>query len=145
MFCLLALPQLLMAQTTPAEKEVWQGEQKYWDFRTAGKIDEYMSLWHDEFVGWPTGNARPGGRADIRKRIETELARTRPGSYKAKLEPLSVRVFDDVAVVFYRADTVRVDTAGTSVEAHLGITHTWKRTPQGWKIIAGMSAEDFNK
>src|SRR5438309_10687439 len=111
MFCLLALPQLLVAQATPAEKEVWGGELKYWDFQTAGKLDEYMSLWHDEFVGWPTGNARPGGRADIRKRIETEL-----GQHAAS-------------------------TPGASIEARLRITHTWKRTPQGWKIIAGMSAE----
>src|SRR6266704_3803284 len=35
-----------------AEQEVWSGEQRYWDLRAAGKIDEYMNLWLDEFTGW---------------------------------------------------------------------------------------------
>jgi ketosteroid isomerase-like protein len=146
LFFLLTLSQLLQPQSfSIAEQEVWERELQYWDFRTSGKIDQYMALWHDDFFGWPAANTKPGGKDDIRKRFESELGNSRPGSFTVKLEPLSVRIYGDVAAVFYRAGYGRVDNTGTRIEAHVRITHTWRRTAGVWKIIAGMSAEDANK
>lgn len=35
------------------EKAVWQLEEDYWHFESAGDVDSYVKLWHDDFVGWP--------------------------------------------------------------------------------------------
>lgn len=137
------IAMLSAAQTpgfSPIEQEVWNGELRYWDYRSAGKVEEYMSLWHDDFVGWPVRSAQPGGKADIRKSFENDLANGRGGSFTLKLEPLTVRVFGDIGEVFYRARYGWLDRNGKSIEFNFRITHTWKRTPAGWKIIAGMSA-----
>src|ERR1051325_8893916 len=124
---LLALPLLLIPQSfSPAEQEVWERELKYWDYRTTGKIEEYMALWHDDFVGWPAALSQPGSKGDIRKRFENEVHSSRPGSFTIKLEPLSVRVYGDIAAVFYRARYDRVDNAGTRIETYVRITHTWR-------------------
>jgi ketosteroid isomerase-like protein len=135
------MPESLSA----AEQQVWEREVQYWEFRTTGKIDEYMALWHDDFVGWPAANLQPGDKGAIRKRFEHEVHNSRPGSFTVKLEPLSVRICDDIGAVFYRSRYDRVDNAGTRIETHVRITHTWRRTAGVWKIIAGMSAEEPDK
>ena len=129
---------------SPAEQKVWSGEQRYWDLRTAGKTEEYMTLWHEEFTGWPRTSAQPSVKADVRSEVSNILKNTRPGSYVARLQPLSVRIHGDFAFVFYRVQAARVDAAGNRVETRIRIHHTWWHTPSGWKIIAGMSANDQN-
>jgi len=130
---------------SPEEREVWSGEQRYWDFRTAGKIDEYMTLWHQDVTAWPRTLAKPGGKNDVRREVSNLLTNTRPGSYTVRLEPLSVHLNDDFAFVFYRAHASRLDAAGNRVETHGRIHHTWWHTQSGWQIIAGMGADDGNR
>ena len=125
-----------------AEQEVWSGEQRYWDLRAAGKIDEYMNLWLDEFTGWPWSTAQPVGKAGIRAEVTNSLAKIRPGSLTTTLEPLSVRIHGDFAFVYYRVHAMRVDMTGNQIQTIVRIHHTWLHTRAGWKIIAGMSARD---
>src|SRR5262245_49721066 len=134
---------MLQPQTLSAvEQQVWDRELRYWDLRNSGKIDEYMDLWEDGFVGWPARIAQPGGKADIRKGIEADVGDGRPGSFTVKLEPLSIRIYGDVAVAFYRARYGRINNAGDRVEAYVRITHTWRRAAGVWRIMAGMSANE---
>jgi len=49
-----ARPSFVSTQRfSPEQHEVWKEEVKYWDMYTSGKIDEYMSLWDEDFLGWP--------------------------------------------------------------------------------------------
>lgn len=130
---------------TGDEQVVWQKEVDYWEFRVSGKIDEYMALWHRAFVGWPGSSLTVGGPEVPRKMVEAELRSTRPGSHKVVLEPLSVRLFGDTAVVFYRVFATRVDLAGRKIERYLRVTHTWMRTDGKWQIISGMSGAESEK
>lgn len=125
---------IMIAVMSPEQRDVWSGEQRYWDLRAAGKIDEYMALWDDEFTGWPQTTKEPIGKDGIRAEVLRQIAEERgTGGSKVTLEPLSVRIHGDFAFVFYR-----VHFEKASVRIH----HTWRRTPAGWKIIAGMSAPD---
>jgi ketosteroid isomerase-like protein len=132
---LMAVP--LGQSMSPAQREVWSGEQRYWDLRTAGRIDDYMSLWLDEFTGWPLSSPEPVGKAGVREELTNSLAKAPPGSLTVTLEPLSIRIHGDFAFVFYRVHALR-SNAQTTARIH----HTWFHTPGGWKIIAGMSARD---
>ena len=127
-----------------AEQEVWQEEVKYWDSRTPGKLDEHMALWHENVIAWGSTLQKPGAKADIRDNVAGVLRDTRPGSHAAHLDPLVVRINGDFAFVFYRANEVRTDLSGKRRESRFRVTHTWWRTPSGWKIIAGMGATDSN-
>jgi ketosteroid isomerase-like protein len=130
------------AEYTGAARAAWDGELRYWETRAAGKIDEYMALWHEDFTGWPAAEAGPGGKDVIRRRVEREIADTKPGSVSVRIEPLSARGYGDTAVVFYRARALRTSRSGARVEAYWRITHTWMRTPGGWRIVGGMSANE---
>jgi ketosteroid isomerase-like protein len=112
--------------------DVWSCEQRYWNLRTTGKIDEYMSLWDEEFTGWPLFDAAPITKAGIRTHIENEVADPHRIT-KVELDPLSVRIHGDFAFVFYRLK---------AADGLFRMHHTWHRTPEGWKIIAGMSARE---
>jgi ketosteroid isomerase-like protein len=143
---LLALPALLQPQTfSNAEQEAWDRESHGWDLRTAGKVDQYMALWDDDFAGWPAGYPKPVVKADLRSGLVRELANTQPGSNTVKLEPLSVRIFGDVAAVFYRVRYGRIDNAGARTESLARVTHIWRRTAGTWKIFTGMSAVEPNQ
>jgi hypothetical protein len=53
--------------------------------------------------------------------------------------PLSVRIYGDVAIVFYREKDARIDGNGKRVESSARTIHTWIRTADGWKLIGGMT------
>ena len=127
---------------TPLESEVWSREQQYWDLMTEARVEEYMALWHDDFAGWPPWSSEPVRKSDIRREVTRGLANIRPGSYRAQLEALSIRVQGDFAFVFYRASATGLDRAGRQFEERYRIHHTWWRTNSGWKIIEGMGANE---
>ncbi|MGD1072376.1 MAG: DUF4440 domain-containing protein [Bryobacteraceae bacterium] len=130
----------MASKLSDAQREVWNLELRYWHTRTSGKLEEHMSLWHDEVAAWGSMLDAPGTKADMRNNVAGILQDTRPGSYTCDLEPFSIRVEEDFAFVFYRTHEVRTDLAGDRREARVRIIHTWWRTPQGWQIIAGMGA-----
>jgi hypothetical protein len=38
-------------EMSEAAREVWQLEEKYWEFAQAFDLQSYRALWHEEFVG----------------------------------------------------------------------------------------------
>ena len=142
---LLTAPSVLEPQTfSAAQLDVWKEELKYWNLRTAGKLDEHMALWHEDVIAWGSTLQKPGTKADVRSNVAEVLRDTRLGSYTTDLEPLVVRIQGEFAFVFYRVHEVRSDLAGNRRESRVRVTHTWWRTRRGWQIIAGMGASDSN-
>jgi ketosteroid isomerase-like protein len=127
-----------------AQQDVWKEELRYWNLRTAGKLDEHMALWNEDVVAWGSALPKPGTKAEVRDNVAGILRDTRPGSYTADLEPLVIRLQGDFAFVFYRSHEVRSDLAGNRKESRLRVTHTWWHTSRGWQIVAGMGATDSN-
>lgn len=128
------------ADLTPAEQAVWQMEEIYWKNVQAGDVDAYLTLWHEDFVGWPCFSWEPSDKSKIggwvREIRDSHLKLT------YQLKPLAVRVFGDVAVVQYAAEYVTQYGDGTRSGAGLWrkFTHTWKKTDGRWQIITGMCA-----
>ncbi|GAC1653480.1 MAG: hypothetical protein NVS9B15_14160 [Acidobacteriaceae bacterium] len=120
------------------ERTVWEKEEANWRFVQTKDRDAYVGLWDDRFVGWPRLEPEPihkntsFGSLEGRKLLDYQL------------EPVSVREYgDSVVITFYRVTIHSTDQTGAD-ERTIGarLTHTWMKTPQGWQIIGGMSAED---
>lgn len=117
---------------------VWGLEEAYWRYVKAGDVENYVTLWHDDFIGWPCGQEHPKRKDSIgdwvRKvrdeKISLEYALTREGD----------QGFGDIVVVHYsftRVDTFpdgRVEGRGKRSK----ITHTWQQVGDKWLIIGGM-------
>src|ERR1700730_3163284 len=84
---------------SPAQRQVWNMEEKYWEFMKALDREGYISLWDESFVGWPYSLTDPIRKDIIRLDPFSQL---QGGTVKnVQLEPQAVQVFDDVAIVYY--------------------------------------------
>jgi ketosteroid isomerase-like protein len=126
---------------SPGENAVWQLEEDYWRYVSAGDVESYVELWHDDFVGWPCHELHPAGKGDIGKWVRD--VRDNRWKLTYSLKPLAIQEFgDDVVVVHYAAEYVYDYGDGTRSGAGLWrkFTHTWMRNSDRWQIIGGMCA-----
>ena len=129
-----------MEPNQTVEEEVWAGEVAYWDSVRNFDLDRYASLWHDAVVGWPNNQPAPLNKSAILKLMSAVLAVLQPGSVEVHLKRLSVLVVGEVGIAYLEVSSRAVTKAGTDFRFQERFTHTWLRTPGGWKIIGGMAA-----
>ena len=136
----LAFPIAAHDRTTD-ENAVWQLEEDYWRFVSAGDVDSYVKLWHDDFVGWPCFEWKPARKGDIGKWVRD--IRENRWNLTYQLKPLDIQAFGDhTVVVHYAAEYVYDYGDGTRSGAGLWrkFTHTWMKSEDRWQIIGGMCA-----
>jgi hypothetical protein len=119
---------------SPQKKEVWNGEQDYFRYLQAKDLKSFMLLWDDNFVGWPDYSDHPLRKPDIESSVAEEFQTTptsAPPNFSPK--PEAIAVFGDVAVTYYFWPE-----ADETSPLKYRITHTWRKGPEGWRIISGM-------
>lgn len=117
-----------------AEREVWDYEEAYCRYLNANDLNGFMSLWHPNFMGWPSSQAAAVGKSKIREIIVAY------GKLDCQLAHPTVKVFGNTAIAYYELTLSfkgKEDKPETQV---LKVTHTWLRTDSLWEIIGGMSA-----
>jgi ketosteroid isomerase-like protein len=121
------------------EDKVWQLERSYWEYVKALDVPGYKSLWHDDFVGWPSTATAPMHKDHITDWLEEErVAQDKLQCYK--LEPAGFTVVGDVAVTHYHLTEHWLDKNGKGEPRTIKVTHTWLRVKDSWQIIGGMAA-----
>lgn len=141
MMAVVLLTSALFAMPPAADADqVWSLENSYWQYVKANDLQQYRTLWHASFLGWPSISPEPLRKDHITDWI---TARTSKGetlkSYD--LERLTTQVTDNMATVTYRVRLTWADTNGAGQPSTIRIIHTWVRSPGGsWQIISGMSA-----
>lgn len=151
MSALLVASVLLMAASNRAvvsaapgakadEDKVWQLEHSYWEYVKALDVAGYRSLWHEDFVGWPSTEPMPLRKDHIADWLSSDIAEQ--NTLKCyKLEPAAITVVDNVAVVHYHLTERWADKSGKSEPPRtIKVTHTWLRTKDSWQIVGGMAA-----
>jgi ketosteroid isomerase-like protein len=136
----LAAPRIFAQEMTPAQKEVWQMEEVYWNDVKASNADHYASLWHPSFLGWPRDRDRPAGKKEITEGARKKMAAGRVVSYEFLSK--AVTVVGDVGVTQYSVRATRTGKDGTNETYTSRVTHTWLKTGNIWEILGGMSAPD---
>ena len=136
------LAPALAADFDGREEEVWKMEEAYWRYVSAGDVEAYVALWHDDFVGWPCFSWTPQGKANIGSWVEE--IRDNDWTLDYDLRPEAVQLFgQDVAVVHYAAEYVFGYPDGTTRGEGdwRKFTHTWMKVGADWQIIGGMCAD----
>ncbi len=127
------------SQQSAEEQEVWKLEHAYWEYVKALDLEGYRSLWHRDFVGWPSSSAEPARKDHITDWIKKFTDKgLRLKSYT--LTPAASQATGDVVITHYWMTDLWVDKQDRGEPDNTKITHTWIRTPEGWQIIGGMSA-----
>ncbi len=133
----------LVAQEMSAQEQaVWQREETYWRYVKAGDVENYMTLWHEGFVGWPRTSASPVEKAGIRQVFQQLAAQRRQLSYEFLQKVVHVR--GDVGVADYSVKVSYTDKEGKAQTDLQRLTHTWVKSGDRWLILGGMSCTETN-
>jgi Domain of unknown function (DUF4440) len=101
------------------EDKVRHLEHSYWEYVKALDVNRYKSLWHEDFVDWPSTEPMPLRKDRIADWLSLDIAEQ--NTLKCyKLEPAAATVVDNVAVVHYRLTERWVDKTGKSEPPRLG-------------------------
>ncbi|MGJ7498641.1 YybH family protein [Variovorax sp. RT4R15] len=128
-----------MTASSP-EQEVWELELASWNHLRAGDLDAYMSLFHEDAVGWPNNQARPLDKSGLRELNARILSMIQSNAGAHELRQLSVHAFEGIVIAHFEVLGQAVTRTGQEFSVHERFTHTWMRNADGWKIIGGMSA-----
>ncbi len=113
----------IQSQASENEQTLWNLEHAYWSYVQGNDLPAYLSLWHKDFLGWPSVNAAP-----VRKDHITDwfTSQTSKGlAFKtAEFKPAAIQVTGDVAVTCYWITYKWVDKDGNGATHTLRITHT---------------------
>jgi catechol 2,3-dioxygenase-like lactoylglutathione lyase family enzyme len=119
---------------------IWKFEEDYWVYVKNKDFKNYLTLWDDQFKGYPSTNII-GGKANITDWITEMYAKNTGKVFDYSLTRMEENVFDDIVIVLYDATTFWRNAKGEMQgKTTFKLTHTWKKTPAGWKIIGGMGA-----
>ncbi len=139
---MLCTSETVSAQTSNID-EVWELEAAYWEYVESGDVDSYLTLWHEDFIGWPCAaglDSHPAGKGNIGdwvRRIRDEKVR-----FTHDLQQEGAEDFGTVVVVHYRTPMTYEYPDGRVVgdDQSYKFTHTWMRVGSGWQIVGGMCA-----
>ena len=123
---------------TKSVSQVWDREAEYWTYVKAGDVENYRTLWHEKFIGWPCGQTHPVRKDSIGNWVQE--VRDKHLEVAAELTREGGEDFGNIVVVHY--SFTRVDTYP---DGHMEgkdekskITHTWMKVGDTWLIIGGM-------
>ncbi len=129
-------------QPSPAVDSVWQMEDDYWSYVQAGDVDRYLSLWHEDFIGWPCAfeALHPVGKDQISSWVERIRDQKLKLTYR--IEPEAAQDFGHVVAVHYSTPMTYEYPDGrvTGQDQLYKFTHTWLWDGTEWQIISGMCA-----
>lgn len=134
----LASEAAIPSQASEDEQTLWNLEQAYWRYVQDNNLAAYSSLWHKDFLGWPSVSAAPVHKDHIAEWI---TAQTNKGLVfkTGELKPAAMQVTGDVAVACYWITFKWLDKQSNGAAHTLRITHAWLKAGDDWRIIGGMS------
>ena len=113
------MPVTAQAQEmTRAQQEVWEWEQGCW--ATDITLEDLMACFHEDFLGWGRGGSVPSSKANRHPFFARFFATNE--TVFLFLNPLSVKVRGDMAVILYLATYT---TRNRSTDEETTVTERW--------------------
>ena len=133
-----ALPAV--GQQSANEQAVWKLESAYWNYVKAVDLDGYRTLWHKDFVGWPSSSAQPARKDHITEWITALTGKGLQLKWYS-IEPAASQATENIVITHYWVTAFWADKAGQGdAPETTRITHTWIKTATGWQILGGMAS-----
>ncbi len=127
-------------ELTFEEAEVWRLEEAYYEYASNNDPDGYLSLFHEDVLGWPTFDRAPKGKDRVSQWI-ADVHADPEKDWKYEIERLATQSHGNVVVVQYRLEEwFETSESDKRIDRNqFRISHTWLLNAEGqWQIIAGM-------
>ncbi len=125
-------------QASANAQTIWNLEHAYWSYVQDSNLAAYLSLWHHDFLGWPSVSPAPVGKDHITDWITAQTAKGL-ALKSIEFKPAKIQLTGDLAVTCYWITYKWLDKDGKGDSHTSRITHTWLRDGKDWHIIGGMS------
>lgn len=131
------IPTLIKSEM---EDEAWHMEELYWEYVQKSDTVSYKTLWHDNFIGYPSFGDGVSDKSKIAIWIP-ELHQDPDLKFSYTLHKKASNAIDDVVMVFYDTDYFWTNKEDQVVRKETyKFTHTWKKVDGKWVILGGMAA-----
>lgn len=122
------------------ENEAWHMEEIYWEYVQNIDTVPYKTLWHDDFIGYPSFGDGVSDKSKIASWIP-DLHKDPNLKFNYILHKKASNAIKDVVIVFYDTDEIWTDKDNKVVRKETyKFTHTWKKVDCKWLILGGMAA-----
>ncbi|WP_373493360.1 nuclear transport factor 2 family protein [Aquiflexum sp.] len=122
------------------EDEAWHMEELYWEYVQNIDTVAYKTLWHEDFIGYPSFGDGVSDKRKIASWIP-DLHKDPDLKYSYVLHKKASNAIEDVVVAFYDTEYLWTDKVNQVVRKETyKFTHTWKKVDGKWVILGGMAA-----
>ncbi|HMQ06464.1 MAG TPA: nuclear transport factor 2 family protein [Saprospiraceae bacterium] len=122
------------------QDEAWHMEELYWEYVQNIDTVAYKTLWHEDFIGYPSFGDGVSGKSKIATWI-TDLHKDPEMKYSYVLHKKASNAIEDVVMVFYDTDYFWTNKDNQVVRKETyKFSHTWKNVEGKWLILGGMAA-----
>lgn len=133
-----SLPGRVVAQESENEKVLWNLEHDYWHRVERNDLSAYRSLWHENFLGWPSVSETPVRKDHITDWITSQTSKGL--AFKMdEFKPAAIQITGKIGVTHYWVTYTWKDKEGKGEHHTSRVTHTWVQDGKDWHIIGGMS------
>lgn len=140
---LAALGSILLASCTgrsasdsDVAEHLWRLEEAYIQAHVEADHQAILSLWDEQFLGWPSRLREPSGKDGGPEYLAEFFPKPMP--LAPRMERLGIRVAGNVAILFYRLHWGGADEGESITTASTRLTHTWVKRGSEWLILGGM-------
>ncbi len=119
---------------TGPEKEVLKLVEGNWECLAKKDLKEFLNNFHQDYIGYVNWRESPIDKEELAKAIINRMQTMMVTSYK--IEPFSVKLYDNVAVVLYRCNLNEADDKGQTFSADFRYTDVLLKTGEKWLIVA---------
>ncbi len=131
-----ASPGTTQSEAVNSESVVWSNEVAYWRYVQENDLTAYRSLWHEDFLGWPSVSAAPVHKDHITDWITSQTGKGLKFKTVA-FKRATIRVTGSLAATFYWITFQWVDEDGNGTTTTLRVTHTWLKVGNDWQSSTG--------
>src|SRR5262245_42353753 len=120
---------------------VWRREELYWQYVKAGDVENYRTLWDENFRGWPCKNQHTATKSEIGNWVRDIRDQKSRLTYSLTFD--GAADFGDIVIVYYETPMMFEYPDGRVVDKEkiFKFTHTWRKSGGTWLIIGGMCGE----
>lgn len=130
----LAMPTLVGGEWTEEQKEVWNTIEQQWNTFMTDDIDECMSFFHPDFLGWGNNISMPVNITDERKRASFYMKTQE--ALMINLKPISIKIYGNVAVAHYYFEDIYKDAEGKQIDDSGRYTDILMNEDEKWLFIS---------